>query len=229
MERMRTSIDDPAIACLIDCGAAAHPGLAEPAALRELLAASIARGASDLEARAEDLYLAAACVAGDPAAIAELDRSLPAMIRPALVRLGIAAADHDEIMQRVRVALLVRDPARRPQPLASRAPARRPRSRDHGGAGAQPARAQPGSSPGRVIALIYQRFRAGLHSGCISASRRRLESVSSSTAYMIVPSSPVSSTQSPCRCLVDFRKHLFHLCAALGQDNARGAIPHDQV
>lgn len=102
------SAQDP-IARLMARGAAEHPGIAEPPGLRARLAACIARGASDLERRAADLYLAAACVAGDPAAIGALDARLAAMIRPALARLGIPASDDDEIVQRVRVALLVRD------------------------------------------------------------------------------------------------------------------------
>lgn len=94
-------------AYLVACGAAQHPGIDEPPALRGLLAACLARGARDLEARAADLYLAAACVAGDAAAIARLDATLPAVVRPALARLGVPAADDDEIVQRLRVALLV--------------------------------------------------------------------------------------------------------------------------
>jgi len=105
------SAGDPGIARLIACGAAEHPGIGEPPALRELLAARIAQGASDLEARAADLYLATACVAGDAAAIAVLDASLPSIVRPALARLGVPASDDDEIIQRVRVALLARDEA----------------------------------------------------------------------------------------------------------------------
>lgn len=100
---------DAGIARLIALGAAMHPGVSEPPALRQLLAARIAQGASDLEARAADLYLAAACVAGDSAAIALLDASLPAIVRPSLARLGVAASDDDEIIQRVRVALIAHD------------------------------------------------------------------------------------------------------------------------
>jgi RNA polymerase sigma-70 factor (ECF subfamily) len=99
------------VARLIAHGATAHPGISEPPAIRELLATCVAQDSGDLEARAADLYLAAACVAGDPAAIARLDATLPAAVRPALAKLGVPAADHDEIVQRVRVALLVRDPA----------------------------------------------------------------------------------------------------------------------
>jgi len=105
---MQPLTDDPATDRLIACGAIAHPGIAEPPALRELLAACIAQGVSDLEARAADLYLAAACGAGDPAAIARLDANLAADLRPVFGRLGVAIADHDELVQRVRVALLVR-------------------------------------------------------------------------------------------------------------------------
>ena len=105
------STDDPTIVRLIAFGAAEHPGIGEPPELRERLAAAIALGAENLEARAADLYLATACIAGDPAAIALLDASLPAIIRPALARLGIPVCDDDEIAQRVRVALLVRNEA----------------------------------------------------------------------------------------------------------------------
>jgi RNA polymerase sigma-70 factor (ECF subfamily) len=102
-------MDDPAIAPLIARGAAECPGIVEPPTLRELLASCIAQGVQHLDARAADLYLAAACAAGDAVAVALLDARLPALVRPALVRLRVAASDHDEIVQRVRVALLVRD------------------------------------------------------------------------------------------------------------------------
>lgn len=104
-------MDDPGIARLIARGAAAHPGIEEAPALRELFATCIVQSVKDLEARAADLYIAAACIAGDPAAIARLDASLPAIIRPVLIRFGMPVSDHDEIVQRVRVALLVRDEA----------------------------------------------------------------------------------------------------------------------
>jgi RNA polymerase sigma-70 factor (ECF subfamily) len=102
-------MEDPEIARLIAHGAAEHPGIREPPALQALLAACIARGGGDLEARAADLYLATACVAGDPAAIAMLDACLPSVIAPALAWIGVPVGDVDEIVQRVRVALLVRD------------------------------------------------------------------------------------------------------------------------
>jgi len=102
-------MDDPDIAHLIVCGAAAHPGVAEPGSLRQVFASCIAQGVTDLEARAADLYLAAGCSAGDPAALARLDADLATHLRPVFARLRIAAADCDELVQRVRVALLVRD------------------------------------------------------------------------------------------------------------------------
>lgn len=53
-----------------------------------------------------DLELAAACVAGDQSAIAALDGALPALVRPVLARVGVTDADTDEVLQRVRIALL---------------------------------------------------------------------------------------------------------------------------
>lgn len=61
------------------------------------------------EGRTADLALAAACIAGEPAALATFDEQLPAIIRPALARLGVPACDDDEIIQRTRVALLAPD------------------------------------------------------------------------------------------------------------------------
>jgi len=101
--------NDPTLAHLIARGASEHPGIAEPPGLRVLLASCIAHGASNLEARVADLYIASACVAGDLAALASLDAQLPAIVRPALAKLGMPASDHDEIVQRVRVALFVPD------------------------------------------------------------------------------------------------------------------------
>jgi RNA polymerase sigma-70 factor (ECF subfamily) len=106
---MQPSTDHPDIAHLIVCGATAHPGVAEPASLRQRFASCIAQGVTDLEQRAADVYLAAACSAGDSAALARLDADLAMHLRPVFARLRIAATDHDELVQRVRVVLLVRD------------------------------------------------------------------------------------------------------------------------
>jgi RNA polymerase sigma-70 factor, ECF subfamily len=61
---------------------------------------------------AADLYLAAACSAGDPAAIAAFRDELLPVVRPALRKLGIAEETIDETEQRVLVAVLVGDPQR---------------------------------------------------------------------------------------------------------------------
>jgi len=103
--------EDPALAHLIACGAAAHPGIDEAPALRAQLAACLAQGVERLEARAADLYLATACLAGHSAAIGRLRAGIPTLVRPLLVRLGVPVSDHDEILQRVCVALIVRDEA----------------------------------------------------------------------------------------------------------------------
>jgi RNA polymerase sigma-70 factor (ECF subfamily) len=68
-----------------------------------------AMSSEDISARENDLQLAAACVAGDPAALATLDARLPGILRPALAKLGVPASDDDEIVQRTRVALLAPD------------------------------------------------------------------------------------------------------------------------
>ncbi|MBI5542269.1 MAG: sigma-70 family RNA polymerase sigma factor [Deltaproteobacteria bacterium] len=56
--------------------------------------------------RGEDLVLAAACLEGDPAAMAHLDRLIRSVSRRALARVGIAA-DLDEVCQQVRSKLLL--------------------------------------------------------------------------------------------------------------------------
>jgi len=59
-----------------------------------------------------DLYLAAACTAGDPAAIAAFRDTVFPVIRPALVKLAISETTIDEAEQRVLVMILVGDPIR---------------------------------------------------------------------------------------------------------------------
>jgi RNA polymerase sigma-70 factor (ECF subfamily) len=100
--------DEPVIVdSLIARGAAEYPSIREPVGLRALLERRAADAKpGELEARAGDLYLAAACVAGDAVAIAMFDQRLPATVVPALARIGVPASDNDEILQRTRVALL---------------------------------------------------------------------------------------------------------------------------
>jgi RNA polymerase sigma-70 factor (ECF subfamily) len=61
---------------------------------------------------AADLYLAAACTAGDAAAIAAFHESIFPVIRPALVKLALSKTTIDEAEQRVLVMILVGDPTR---------------------------------------------------------------------------------------------------------------------
>jgi RNA polymerase sigma-70 factor, ECF subfamily len=61
---------------------------------------------------ASDLYLAAACTAGDQTAIAAFRDVVFPVIRPALVKLGVSPSTIDEAEQRVLVMILVGDPVR---------------------------------------------------------------------------------------------------------------------
>jgi RNA polymerase sigma-70 factor (ECF subfamily) len=61
---------------------------------------------------AADLYLAAACTAGDPAAIGAFHDTIFPVLRPALAKLGVPAVTIDETEQRVLVIVLVGDPDR---------------------------------------------------------------------------------------------------------------------
>lgn len=61
---------------------------------------------------AADLYLAAACTAGDPAAIAAFHEAIFPVIRPALVKLALAESTIEEAEQRALVMILVGDPVR---------------------------------------------------------------------------------------------------------------------
>ncbi|HLK92037.1 MAG TPA: sigma factor-like helix-turn-helix DNA-binding protein [Polyangia bacterium] len=60
-------------------------------------------------ARAADLHLAQACAAGEAAALADFERALAA-VRPAIATLGAQPADIDEVLQRLRVQMLVGTP-----------------------------------------------------------------------------------------------------------------------
>jgi RNA polymerase sigma-70 factor (ECF subfamily) len=107
--------DDPVsgadAARLVEYGRRAHPDIeAEPGLVELVVArARAALSAPDVEARAADIYLAAACVAARPAAVARLDARIPELVRPALARLGLPESEDDEIVQRVRIALLTPD------------------------------------------------------------------------------------------------------------------------
>jgi RNA polymerase sigma-70 factor, ECF subfamily len=102
-----TDSGEAAIARIIERGRRAHPDVEAPDGLAALVAAraDAIAASDDPDARAADVYLAAACALGEPAAIARLEIGLPALIRTALARLGVPAADDDEIIQRLRIAL----------------------------------------------------------------------------------------------------------------------------
>ena len=57
--------------------------------------------------RSSDLYLAGACAAGDPAALACFESSVVSQLAPALRQMGLSAAAIDEPLQKLRAALLV--------------------------------------------------------------------------------------------------------------------------
>jgi RNA polymerase sigma-70 factor (ECF subfamily) len=61
---------------------------------------------------AADLYLAAACTAGDPAAISAFRDAIVPILRPALGKLRLSDAVIDETEQRVLIMILVGDPVR---------------------------------------------------------------------------------------------------------------------
>jgi RNA polymerase sigma-70 factor (ECF subfamily) len=95
---------------------AVHPGIAIGSEVRAFLIerAGALRAAHDASARAADIVLAAACAVADPVALASVSAALPGIARPALLRIGVPLTDHDEIVQRVRVALLTPTAAGKP-------------------------------------------------------------------------------------------------------------------
>lgn len=95
-------------------GRAAWPEIALDA---EALAAACS--ARDLAAIVDgkELYLAAACARGDAAALAVFDRLYAPSVRQALRRLALGPDDHADVMQLVRVRLVVAEPGRTPRIL----------------------------------------------------------------------------------------------------------------
>ena len=64
--------------------------------------------------RGSDLYLATACAAGDVAALACLESTIVSQLPAALRQVGLGAAAVDDVLQRLREALLVSRPGRAP-------------------------------------------------------------------------------------------------------------------
>src|SRR5262245_18493254 len=61
---------------------------------------------------ASEVVLARACVAGDPAAVRYFDIEMFERVDRVLVRLGLSAADADDIKQEIRAKLLLGGPDR---------------------------------------------------------------------------------------------------------------------
>jgi RNA polymerase sigma-70 factor, ECF subfamily len=72
----------------------------------------------ELPPHAADLYLAWACLAGDAAALAHFDRAILDRTNRVLVRLGLSAADAEDVKQELRARLLLPDDGAAPR-LAS--------------------------------------------------------------------------------------------------------------
>jgi len=64
--------------------------------------------------RGSDLYLATACATGDVAALACLESTVVSQLPPALRQVGLSAAAIDDVLQKLREALLVASPGRAP-------------------------------------------------------------------------------------------------------------------
>lgn len=99
-------MEDDAAARAYAAAAAAWPGV--PLAPEAFAAAVAGLTADELaELRAPDLYLALACARGEPAALAVFDRDLVGVIERAVAGAGATSAETAELVQIVRVRLLV--------------------------------------------------------------------------------------------------------------------------
>jgi RNA polymerase sigma-70 factor (ECF subfamily) len=116
-------VPDDAITCAWKAGRAAWPGLALD---RAAFAAYAARLDPQAPARyPADVYLAAACLAGDREALAAFDRELEVAARGAIRSIDASEAFLDEARQRLRASLLVGDGERpRIADYAARGPLR---------------------------------------------------------------------------------------------------------
>jgi RNA polymerase sigma-70 factor (ECF subfamily) len=102
-------VSDAAIDAVVDAGRAAWP---EVVVAREQLALHVARHAAEAVQRyPADVYLAAACLANSPSALAVFEREMLAPARAAIGTIDASAAFVDEACQRLRASLLVGDGA----------------------------------------------------------------------------------------------------------------------
>lgn len=102
---------EAALADLLRRAAAWPHGPVEPAPFIAWVAARVgtADPAAIAAASAADLCLAKACAENQAAALADFEKTLAA-VRPAVATLGAEPADVDEVLQRLRVQMLVGDP-----------------------------------------------------------------------------------------------------------------------
>jgi RNA polymerase sigma-70 factor (ECF subfamily) len=110
---------DQLLATHLTAGATEWPSLAlEPSIYLRHLADKLRERADELADRvirampAADLYLAAGCTSGVPAAIAAFQATVLPVVRPALQKLGLPDAIIDETEQRTSIMILVGDPDR---------------------------------------------------------------------------------------------------------------------
>jgi len=110
---------DTLLSAQLDEGVREWPNVAlEPAVYLRHLADKLCERASEPADHvirtmpAADLYLAAACTAGDAAAITAFRDAVFPVIRPALAKLALSPATIDEAEQRVLIMILVGDPVR---------------------------------------------------------------------------------------------------------------------
>jgi len=78
----------------------------DPAAFAERLQ-GLALDAQSLAARAGDIYLAAACLTGDKAALLAFERTFLVPVPKMLTRVGLSPHQEDELRQQLRIRLLV--------------------------------------------------------------------------------------------------------------------------
>jgi len=78
-------------------------------ALRDYVSARVVRAGDEELLHAADLYLCAACLAGEPTALAAFDEHVIAQLAPVLAQLGLTRDEADEVRQQLRDRLLVAD------------------------------------------------------------------------------------------------------------------------
>lgn len=110
---------DPLLAGHLAFGAAEWPALAlDPSIYLRHLADKLRERGDELADRvirampAADLYLAAGCTSGVPAAIAAFQATILPVVRPALAKIGLSDEIIDETEQRTSIMILVGDPDR---------------------------------------------------------------------------------------------------------------------